>query len=190
LSGDSIDVRHYRTKEELIEFYPLARDVSAKTFQEKFMEDGLPDNAEFYTNMLVQAERDECCGSIILLDGQPISFLYFIRKKRRLIAIYGGFDPEHAKLSPGTVHLLLCIERFFEEPDYGIFDFGQGRCDYKEFFATDGVPCADVLILRKTPRSVAIVCCHLGFALVTSAIMGLIHGMRLKQFLSQKLRGR
>ena len=125
-----------------------------------------------------------------MLNGQPISFLYFVKKRRRLIARYGGFDPDYAKLSPGTVHLLLCIERLFEEPDYGIFDFGQGPCDYKEFFATDGAPCADVLILRKTPRNVAIVCCHQCLALVTSVIMGLIHRTRLRQFLSQKLRGR
>lgn len=190
LSGGSIDIRHYRTREEMIDFYPSARDVSARTFQEKLHDDGIPDNEEFYADMLMQAERGAVCGSILMLNGQPISFLYFVRRKRRLTAIYGGFDPEHAKLSPGTVHLLLCIERFFEEPDYGVFDFGQGTCDYKEFFATDGAPCADVLILRKTPRNVAIVCCHQGLALVTSAIMGLLHGMRLKQFFSQKLRGR
>ena len=189
-SGGGNDVRHYRTADELAAFYPLAREVSEKTFQEKLVGAGLPEDGSFYDRMQERARQGRCHGSMFFIHDKPISFLYCEQDEPRLIAKYGGFDPEYAKLSPGTVYLCHLLEELFETKSCRFFDFGPGKSEYKEFFATDRQPCADILILEKNPRNWIVVGTHKALALLTSSMLKTADVLRLKQRFRQRFRGR
>jgi len=62
--------------------------------------------------------------------------------------------------------------------------------EYKEFFATDRQPCADILILEKNPRNWLVVSTHQALALLTSSMLKTADVLRLKQHFRQRFRGR
>ncbi|MGI9509490.1 MAG: GNAT family N-acetyltransferase [Geminicoccaceae bacterium] len=190
MSGGALDIRHFANADVMDGFHSDARTVSAKTFQEKLMNDGLPAADAFRRYLGEMAEIDECYGSILYLDGKPISYLYCERQGPGWLAVYGGFDPAFAKLSPGTVHLFSLLEQAFGDPDCELFDFGPGRSDYKRFFATDSAPSADVLILRNTLKNRLFVIAHRMLGKVAKCGVAIAEGLQLKTLLRQKIRGR
>lgn len=189
-SGGDLDIRHFAEVDIMDSFHTDARAISAKTFQEKLMNDGLPADDAFRDDIRHKALRGHCYGSVLYLENQPISYLYCERQGAGWLAVYGGFDPAHAKLSPGTVHLVSILHQAFDDPDCASFDFGPGRSDYKHFFATDAVPSADILILRKTVRNWLIVNTHKALSGLTDGVSRLVERLNLKTLLRQKIRGR
>ena len=190
ISGGDLDLRHFAEAEIMDRFHTDARAISVKTFQEKLMNDGLPADDAFREAVRCKAQRGHCYGSILYLEDQPISYLYCERQGVGWLAVYGGFDPAYAKLSPGTVHLVSILDRAFDDPDCSSFDFGPGRSDYKQFFATDAVPSADVLILRKSVANLLITNTHRALSSITDGANYLVERLNLKTLLRQRIRGR
>lgn len=61
-----------------------------------------------------------------------------------------GYDPEFARLSPGTVLQLQALERLFAEERFAYFDFTEGEGAHKAMFGTDHADCASFLLLDPT----------------------------------------
>ena len=189
-SGGKLDIRRFADSDMMDMFHRDARIISAKTFQEKLMNDGLPADEAFCREMEQKVRYEQCYGSILYLEGEPISYLFCERQGPGWLAVYGGFDPAYAKLSPGTVHLLSDLEDGFRDRYCKLFDFGPGRSNYKQFFATDRVPASDVLILKKTLRNRLIVETHRTLGFISRGIVNLADALNLKTLLRQRIRGR
>jgi hypothetical protein len=190
LSGCRLDIRRFDRSDSMRAFYSDARAVSAKTFQEQLMDDGLPADEAFLDNMMDMTSSNRCYGSILYLEGLPISYLYCERQGLGWLAAYGGFDPAYAGLSPGTVHLLSVLEESFNDQDTAFFDFGPGQADYKQFFSTHDVPCSDVLILDKTRRNRLVIGTHRRLCSLTETCISLADTYQLKGLIRRKIRGR
>jgi CelD/BcsL family acetyltransferase involved in cellulose biosynthesis len=152
-AGGTLDVRCYRSAEELDEFYRHARAVSAKTYQEKLLSAGLPEGDEFLAQMRDLARRDAVRAWILFLEGQPISYLYAPAEGSTLIYAYLGYDPEHAALSPGSVLQYEAMRQLMAEGRFGLFDFTEGEGQHKRLFGTGAVDCVDLLLVRRTLRN-------------------------------------
>jgi len=189
-SGGELDIRYFADSDIMYAFHADARTISAKTFQEKLVNDGIPASDGFRQEIREKAADDRCYGTILYLDDEPVSYLYCERKETGWQAVYGGFDPAFAKLSPGTIHLVATLKRTFEDADSTFFDFGPGQSEYKQFFATDAAPSADVLILERTLQNRVIIITHLLLGKITDVVSTLAEKLRLKTLLRQKLRGR
>lgn len=189
LSGGHIDLRRFDQSDQMGTFHADARAVSAKTFQEQLMNDGLPADPSFLDAMIHRASAGQCYGTILYLNDQPISYLYCERQGAGWLASYGGFDPAHAGLSPGTVHLFKDLEEAFNDAGCAFFDLGPGQCDYKKFFSTHNVPCSDILILNKTIANRLTIGVHRSLESTEIAI-DLANSLKLKERLRQKIRGR
>jgi CelD/BcsL family acetyltransferase involved in cellulose biosynthesis len=145
----------------MLEFYRLARAVSAKTYQEKLLNAGLPESIEFQLLMNRLASEDNV-RAFILFDGeQPVSYLYCPVHDGVLIYQFLGYDPEYLKLSVGTVLQWLALESLFAEDKFRLFDFTEGESDHKRLFATHSVRCANVFFLRSTLSNAMLLRCHL-----------------------------
>ncbi|MGI9505559.1 MAG: GNAT family N-acetyltransferase, partial [Geminicoccaceae bacterium] len=127
LSGGHLDIRRFDRADLIKPFYTHARAVSANTFQEKLMDDGLPADDAFFDDMIRMVLGGQCYGSILFIEEQPISYLYCERRGSGWLPLYGGFDPAYAGLSPGTVHLLSVLEHSFNDQSTAFFDFGPGK---------------------------------------------------------------
>lgn len=149
-SGGTIDIRRYASEDEVDQFIALAQMVSEKSYQERLLDAGLPRNESDIAEMKRLARKDGLRAFILLLDGQPISYLYLPAVGGTLIYAYLGFDPEYGEYSPGAVLQLEAMRVLMAEGRFSLFDFTEGEGQHKRLFATDGVPCVDLMLLRPT----------------------------------------
>jgi CelD/BcsL family acetyltransferase involved in cellulose biosynthesis len=149
-SGGSLDLRSYRTPDEMDEFHRQARIVSARSYQERLLDAGLPDGDAARSDMRALASRDAVRGWILYLDGRPISYLYAPADGATLIYAYLGYDPDFADLSPGTVLQFEAMRQLMDEGRFRLFDFTEGEGQHKRLFSTGEIACVDLLLLRPT----------------------------------------
>lgn len=147
-SGGALDVRCYRTPDQVADFHARARGVSSKSYQERLLDAGLPDGEAEIGRMMTLAAADAVRGFLLFLDGEPVSYLYLPARGDTLIYAYLGFDPAIADLSPGAVLQLGAMRLLMDEGRFRRLDFTEGEGQHKRLFATGGVDCVDLLLLR------------------------------------------
>lgn len=144
-SEQSPDVRMYRTPAEIEAFERLARPLASRTYQERLLGAGLSDDLETMRSL---AANDAVRAFILFRDDAPASYLYLPAKGRTLIYAYLGYDPDLAGLSPGNVLQLQALKMLMDEGRFDRLDFTEGDGQHKAVFATGGMACVDVLLLR------------------------------------------
>lgn len=189
LSGGQLDVRAYRTPEEMETFYALARSVSRKTYQERLLGSGLPEDDGFRKGMQACAARDEARGYLLFLNGEPVSYLYTPIRKGCVIYAYLGYDPAIAVHSPGTVLQLEAMERLFAEQQHRFFDFTEGDGQHKRLFSTGCIDCVDVLLLQPTLANRVLIATHRNFHVGVEALGNMAERYGVKTRLKKWLRG-
>jgi hypothetical protein len=96
-----------------------------------------------------------------MLSGEPAAYGLCKIEKDIIVYKYTGYVDKFARRSPGKVLLYLMLERFFAEGRHTLFDFdGTDYFAYKEFFATQAIPCRRVIWFQPTIRNVAIGVSH------------------------------
>lgn len=151
--GGNISWKVYKTPGEMLEFFRLARAVSKITYQERLLDEGLPDSEEFRHEMERLAQQDQVRGFILFYQNKPVSYLYCPVKNGVLIYAFLGYDPGFMNFSVGTVLQWLALEHLFEERIFHFFDFTEGQSEHKKLFATHDVQCANVFFLRANIRN-------------------------------------
>lgn len=149
-SGGTLDLRSYRSPEELERFYADARALSVRTYQERLLDAGLPEGPDAFEEMRMLARRDQVRAWLLFVDGRPVSYLYAPAEGETLIYAHLGYDPDFAEYSPGTVLQLEAMRQLMEEKRFRLFDFTEGQGQHKRQFATDGIACVDLLLVRPT----------------------------------------
>ncbi len=159
--GGYIPWKTYKSQSEMRDFFRLARAVSKKTYQERLLNAGIPDSEDF----ILQAESlaaEQRLRAYILFDGEkPVSYLYCPVQDDVLIYAYLGYDPDYMHLSVGTILQWLAIEQMFSEARFRYFDFTEGESEHKRLFATHQRRCANVYMIKRSPRNTAVVLGHL-----------------------------
>lgn len=143
-------VLEYRTPEEIAVFLDKALPLSAKTYQARQLDMGLPDTPEDREAMLRDAADDRMRCFILEADGNAISYLALPVVGRTLIYAHLGYDPEFGRFSPGTILQLEALERLFAEQRFAYLDFTEGDGAHKEMFGTDSVPGSSFVLLEAT----------------------------------------
>ncbi|MFL6289529.1 MAG: GNAT family N-acetyltransferase, partial [Thermoanaerobaculia bacterium] len=97
-----------------------------------------PDALAFHRDVAAGFQGRGALGLYILrLDGDPLAALYGFRERDTFCCYMQGFDPEHAKLSPGVMIVGSVIEDAIRRGMRRI-DFLRGRESYKYWWgATD-----------------------------------------------------
>jgi CelD/BcsL family acetyltransferase involved in cellulose biosynthesis len=148
-SGGTLDIRAYRTPEAFADFYPIARQVSAKTYQEKLLDAGLPSGGKPLADLVALAAADRVRAWLLFIRGEPVAYLCCTAHRDALLYTYVGHDPAYADLSPGTVLQAEAMRQLFDDR-FARFDFTEGEGQHKRLFATAGTACVDLLLLRPT----------------------------------------
>ena len=188
LSGGKAQWTQFRTKEEVARFLPVARELSAKTYQERLLGAGLPTSDEFTADVLARAEHEEVRAYILFLHDRPVSYLYLPVEGGRVIYAYLGYDPAYAEHSPGIVLQMLALEALFAEPRLSIFDFTEGAGQHKQLFATHSEDCADVLFVKRATLTSAVATAHAGFTRAEAQLTRMLDRIGVKGYLKRLLR--
>jgi hypothetical protein len=178
--GGDIEWKVYATLEEIEAFFHLARRVSAKTYQERLLDAGLPDTAAYLGEMKELAVRNEARGFILFDKAEPVSYLYCPVRDGALVYAYLGYDPAYIKLSVGTVLHWLALENLFAERHFKFFDFTEGQSEHKRLFATHSISCANVVFLLRSIRNWLVVLSHYGFGRLSTGLGALLDRWGLK----------
>ncbi len=147
-SGGELDVRHFRTPDELEAFHDVGRRISLRTYQERLLGSGLPDTPEFLQSMLSQAAAGQVRAWLLYVAGEPAAYLYCPVIGDTVIYAHVGHDPAFNDLSPGAVLQVEAMRDLCDERRYARFDFTEGEGQHKRQMASGGVACVDLLLLR------------------------------------------
>ena len=148
-SGGAIDIRAYRTPEAFAAFHPIARRVSATTYQEKLLDAGLPAAGKSLADLVSLTAADRVRAWLLFIRGEPVAYLCCTAHRDALLYTYVGHDPAYNDLSPGTVLQAEAMRQLFDDR-FARFDFTEGEGQHKRLFATGGTACVDLLLLRPT----------------------------------------
>src|SRR2546423_1317922 len=190
-SGGHVDWREYRTIDEIRQYYPLARCVSGRTYQERLLNAGFPDDEEFRTEMCDLASCGRASGYLLFHEGKPIAYLFCVLEGADILLYrYLGYDPQYQSWSPGTVLQYFVLEKLFAEQEIRLFDFTEGEGPQKRFLSTGSVRCADIYHLRRRPTIVITVLLHWALQRFSKALVDALERLGLKSRVKKFLRGR
>ena len=188
LSGGNIDWRIYRSPQEMRAFHELAVLLARRTYQAKLYDAALPEDAAFMEDMVQRAEAGQVAGFLLFLDGKLISYLYTPVDDGRVIYGFLGFDSEQRELSPGTVLQLLAMQWCFDNDSLKVFDFTEGEGTHKALFSTDMKLCADLLLLRRTPKLLALASAYRSSRTASTHSVAMLDRLGLKSRIKAWLR--
>lgn len=181
-SGGELRWTIHRTRAELQEFFSVAAPLSAKTYQERLLDVGLPSSEGFRVSALQAADRGGIRAFILYDRDRPVSYLYCPVSDGIVEYAYLGFDPEYRDHSVGTVLQWLAFDSLFSEGQHSWFDFTEGESAHKRLFATHQQLCVNLMFVRSGFRAKALVLFHSVFNTVVD---------RIARFLDRwELRGR
>ncbi|WP_457352018.1 GNAT family N-acetyltransferase [Sphingomonas sp. UYP23] len=187
LSGGALDVRRFRTPAELGDFHAIARGISQRTYQERLLGGGLPDDAAFVRTMTEQAAAGQVRAWLLYVAGEPAAYLYCPIAGGTVRYDHVGHDPAFNDVSPGGVLMLEAMRDLYVEPGLTRFDFTEGDGQHKRSFATDGVACVDVLLLRPTIANRATIAALRAFTRAAQSAKGAVTRLGLER-IARKLR--
>jgi CelD/BcsL family acetyltransferase involved in cellulose biosynthesis len=156
-------VTEHRTPDEIQAFLTAALPLSARTYQARLLDAGLPDSPAARRMMLEAAEDDRMRAFLLHARSQPIAYLLLPVTEATLVYAHLGYDPDYARLSPGTVLQMDALQRLFAETRYRWFDFTEGDGAHKAMFGTDSVACSSFVLLRPTLANRALLAARRAF---------------------------
>jgi CelD/BcsL family acetyltransferase involved in cellulose biosynthesis len=143
-------VTAHRTPAEIEAFLAAALPLSARTYQARLLDAGLPDTPAARQAMLEAAEADRMRAFLLHAAGQAIAYLSLPVAGQTLVYAHLGYDPDFARLSPGTVLQMDALERLFAESRFRWFDFTEGEGAHKAMFGTHSAACTSLVLLEPT----------------------------------------
>lgn len=143
-------VTEHRSPAEIETFLAAALPLSARTYQARLLDAGLPDTPEARRAMLKAAEADQMRGFLLHAGGEAIAYLSLPVTGATLVYAHLGYVPAWARLSPGTVLQMDALERLFAEARYRWFDFTEGEGAHKAMFGTHSAACSSLVLLEPT----------------------------------------
>lgn len=143
-------VTEHRTPAEIEAFLAAALPLSARTYQARLLDAGLPDSPEARRAMLESAEDDRMRAFLLHAGGAAVAYLSLPVSGRTLVYAHLGYDPDWARLSVGTVLQMDALERLFAEDRFAWFDFTEGEGAHKAMFGTHSAECASLVLLEPT----------------------------------------
>jgi CelD/BcsL family acetyltransferase involved in cellulose biosynthesis len=175
---ETAPMRVFTEPSEMLEFHRQAMHIAERSFQSAMFGYGLPNTREFIDSMLAMAERKAAFGYILYIDDKPAAYFYSVLEDGGVMHfLQTGHDKGCSKLSPGMVLFLKSIKHSFAHPGVTLIDLDIGDFDFKKYFATERILCADVYFFRKTLANYAIVFGKYGLQKAT----------RLTSFILEKL---
>lgn len=100
------------------------------------------------------SDDPDCRGSVsVLWAGERVLALYYnLRSRRHVHGWFPVYDPDHARLSPGSV-LRWKLTEHYSGSGVAAWSLGKGEWLHKQLTATDRTPVAEVYVeLRRLPR--------------------------------------
>jgi len=162
--GGATQWRRFDRGEDMARFFEDAGKVSARSYQERLLDSGLPRTAEFIAQAESSADAGRTVGFVLYLHDKPAAYMYCALHNGVATYEHVGYDPELRSLSPGTVLHYHALKSIFDSGTVRIFDFTEGEGTHKAFFASDHQLCAKTYFLKRNLLNQVLVRSHHGLS--------------------------
>ncbi len=189
-SDSRIDVRVYRTAAEAAAFYPLASDISQRTYQHRLLSAGLPQTGSFEAEMCERANAGTMRGYLLYIRDRPIAYAYATTAGDFLRFRHIGYERDFARLSPGIVLIHEALRSAIDEKRFVLVDFGAGEAQYKRSLATGSLECATVFVFRDKVGPLAMALTHQACVGFSDACVSVLDRAGVKERVKNYLRNR
>ncbi|MDP6436336.1 MAG: GNAT family N-acetyltransferase [Gammaproteobacteria bacterium] len=183
-SDGAIDFRLYRSEEEAREFVAEASKLAQHTYQVRWLKKALPTGAETQ----VEAKAGSFSGYILFLKNKPVAFLWCRLRNGILEHRFGGYEPDLAKLGPGTVLDYLALQSALADDCITTIDLSEGDGPHKKRFATHKQYCGDIYYLKSSLKHAGLVWSHFLFIRIYDKLRRLLDATRIKPRIRRSLR--
>lgn len=156
-------VTRHGTPAEIEAFLAAALPLSARTYQARLLDAGLPGDAPARRAMLEAAEADRMRAFLLHAGGAPVAYLALPVVGETLVYAHLGYDPAYAHASVGTVLQMEALEALFAEQRYRWFDFTEGDGAHKALFGTHHAACTSLMLLEPTLANRTLLGARAGF---------------------------
>lgn len=187
-SGGSVQWRIFASPDEMEEFAALGREVSALTYQERLLQNGLPRDDAFVDTLRRRAAEGGVEGYILYKDGAPAAYLCSFVNGEIMSYNWLGYDPALQALSPGTVLQYQVLESLFARARVAIFDFTEGEGAQKAFFGTQHRTCAKTYMLKRSVGHLGTVMAHRSLNAGVERVGAALDRLGLKQRIRKWMR--
>jgi CelD/BcsL family acetyltransferase involved in cellulose biosynthesis len=156
-------ITEHRTPAEIDAFLGAALPLSARTYQSRLLDAGLPDTPAARHAMLEAAEAGMMRCFLLHALGAPVAYLSLPVSGTTLVYAHLGYDPDWSRLSPGTVLQMDALERLFGEERFRRFDFTEGEGAHKAMFGTHWAECTSLVLLEPSLANRTLLGARAGF---------------------------
>lgn len=189
-TGQAVEVYRYSTPDEAEVFYKVARELSAKTYQDRLLRVGLPDTEAFRAELREHAKRGTMRGYLLFYRERPIAFGYCVAIGNCLRFVFTGYDPAFARWSPGIVLIYQMLGLIIGEERFAVLDFGSGEAQYKRLLATGSTLCATLWFFRPGVSNLLNIAAHRSCSAASDCCAAAVERLGLKDRLRRLLRTR
>lgn len=184
-----VRIKKFEGPQAVEEFVADASAISRKTYQWHLLGLGLRHDEQTIRSLRFAAEREWLRSYVLYCRGTPCAFMLGYSYGNCYYYDDVGYDPEYAKWSVGTVLQLKVLEELLSaEPRPAFFDFSTGFGEHKGRFGNLARPEVNVLVLRRTFRSMMVARSYRVFSVIASSVIGVLARAGVKGRLKKLVR--
>jgi hypothetical protein len=188
-AGPDAGISVHRTPDEATAFHRAARELSARTYQERRLDAGLPAGDAYLEELRTAAAADRFRGFLLARGGRTLAYGACRAFEDDVLWYeHTGYDVEARALNPGIALLHGMIDALVAEGRFKILDYGFGEAQYKRETATDHLDVARLWWLRPTLGNRALVLAHAALDGASDAATRTVARLGLKERLVRRMK--
>jgi hypothetical protein len=171
------------------DFVRSAVTISKKTYQWRLLGLGLRDPVRLQNTLAAMALHGWTRCYLLECGGTPTAFMVGYLYEGTYYYVDVGFDPAWEKWSVGTVlHLEVLRDLIDGDGQARAFDFSSGSGVHKQRFSNESTAEANLLLLPKCARNLALVAAYEGVDTMASAAVRLLEKLQVKTIVKKLVR--
>jgi CelD/BcsL family acetyltransferase involved in cellulose biosynthesis len=184
-----VRVTCFEAPDSVATFLGDGESISRKTYQWKLLGLGLRSSEALRKRLQYSASRGWLRSYILYCKDLPVAFIYGYQYAGCYYIIDGGYDPEYANLSVGSVLQMKIFQDLYERGPHPIlFDFATGFGTHKARYGNLGRMEGELLLLPNTLANRCLAGAFRGSARASAATIGFLERFGVKERLKKAIR--
>jgi CelD/BcsL family acetyltransferase involved in cellulose biosynthesis len=177
-SAGELEVRRYSGAGDRDALFADVEAVAARSYQ-RGMGVGFQLDDVQRAVLDLMLERDLTRAWVVAVDGRPVAFEIGHRFGGVFFGEATGYDPDFASHRVGTYVQMRMVEDLCADRAVGAIDFGYGDAEYKRTFANRSWDDADVLVVARRARPLAVSAAGSAAAVLDRGLRGALGDSKL-----------
>lgn len=145
-------LKRISSPEDVPEFLRVGSEVAGASWQAKKASYLIKDTPDWSTHLRDLGTRGLLRSYLLWCGSRACAYVLGYQGGGYYHYSFAGYDQSMARVSLGTVMLLLIIEDLILYDNPGKLHFGEGEDEYKRRFGSEGMEVANVMLLRQSMK--------------------------------------